>query len=191
MLADVGKCSRSGEPVRQDFLSLFLHASSAPLAHFTDPSSAFLPRLSLTFLIVWFSVVNVFGFSFHAYTRSPYFLRAPPSPSYTLDCLNAFFLILLCSDAKKARKSKKEWVKVRAHAICFIKWQVFILKFESLRQKVLKSTPVVFTSFLEIPFLLNPESSKDAHCKSIYFGFQSWIYSFISKTLIKNINISG
>lgn len=111
MLADVGKCSRSGEPVRQDFLSLFLHASSAPLAHFTDPSSAFLPRLSLTFLIVWFSVVNVFGFSFHAYTRSPYFLRAPPSPSYTLDCLNAFFFnpfVLRCEKGKKKQKGVGE-----------------------------------------------------------------------------------
>lgn len=41
LLADAGKCSRSGEAVRQDFPSLFLHASSAPLAHFADPSSAF------------------------------------------------------------------------------------------------------------------------------------------------------
>lgn len=176
MLADVGKCSRSGDPVRQDFLSLFLHASSAPLAHFADPSSAFLPRLPLTFLIVWFSVVKFFWiFLLCVHSLSLFFFSCFSATflhSSSFEC-NFFFLSFCAQMQKKARKSKREWVKVRAHAICFIKWQVFILKFDSLRQKVLTSIAVVITSSLKRPSLLNLESSEDAHCKSISFGFQS------------------
>lgn len=78
---------------------------------------------------------------------------------------------------KKARKRKREWVKVRAHAICHIKWQVFILKFESLGQKALTFPTELTTSFLEIAFLFNPESRKDA-LRIGFFGFSSWIYRF-------------
>lgn len=107
MLADIGKCSRSGEPVRQDFLFLFSHASSAPLAHFADPSSAF-PCLPLTFLIVLFSVVTFLGgFSFHEYIRPPCFLLASPSPSYTLLLLNANVFFFFCAQVRKRLEKAK------------------------------------------------------------------------------------
>lgn len=115
-LSDIGKCNRSGEPVRQDFLSLFLHASSAPLAHFADPSSAFQPCLPLTFLIVWFSVVKFFwDFPFtHTLALPVFFLLLHHLPTLFIFWMQFFlsFCAQIQNRQEKAKGSGWKWERM-------------------------------------------------------------------------------